>query len=101
MMPVTSHLRRDHLFFSAFLGFGLMLIILYYRKELSANATRIINKRWPSLLTSIHVNCTSSQLENKTDASTPDIWFSTFLLILVPSRPLDKDSRQLIRDTWF
>ena len=33
--------------------------------------------------------------------STPDIWFSTFLLILVPNLPFDKDSRQLIRDTWF
>ena len=30
-----------------------------------------------------------------------DAWFSTFLLIVVPIRPSDKDSRQLIRDTWF
>ena len=29
------------------------------------------------------------------------MWFSTFLLALVPIRPSDKDSRQLIRDTWF
>ena len=33
--------------------------------------------------------------------NTSDMWFSTFLLIVVPTRPLDKDSRQLIRDTWF
>ena len=32
---------------------------------------------------------------------TSDIWFSTFLFIIVPIRPSDKDSRQLIRDTWF
>ena len=30
-----------------------------------------------------------------------DAWFSTFLLIVVPIRPSDQDSRQLIRDTWF
>ena len=35
------------------------------------------------------------------ESITLDIWFSTFLLILVPIRPADKDSRQLIRDTWF
>ena len=32
---------------------------------------------------------------------TLDIWFSTFLIIVVPIRPSDQDSRQLIRDTWF
>jgi len=30
-----------------------------------------------------------------------DIWFSTFLLIMIPIRASDIDSRQLIRDTWF
>ena len=101
-MPVTRHLRRDHLFCSAFLGFGFVLIMSYYRKEVSANFAAIItSNRRPSLLSSTHVNNTSLQLENKTNISTPDIWFSTFLLILVPSIPLSSDSRQLIRDTWF
>ena len=101
-MPVTRHLRCNHLFCSAFLGFGFMLIIWYYRKEISANfAATSTSNRWPSLLSSTHVNYTSLQLENKTNASTTDIWFSTFLLILVPSLPLGSDSRQLIRDTWF
>ena len=35
------------------------------------------------------------------DSITLDIWFSTFLLIVVPIRPSDQDTRQLIRDTWF
>ena len=38
------------------------------------------------------------KLQNKSNL---DTWFSTFLLIIVPSRPGDQDSRQLIRDTWF
>ena len=42
-----------------------------------------------------------SALKIGNDSNTRDIWFSTFLLILVPIRPSDKDSRQLIRDTWF
>ena len=40
-------------------------------------------------------------VENNQDRNTRDIWFSTFLLIIVPIRPSDSDSRQLIRDTWF
>ena len=33
--------------------------------------------------------------------SAHDIWFSTFLLIMIPIRASDNDSRQLIRDTCF
>ena len=103
-MLVTRYLRCNHHLFCCFvlLVFTFVLIILYHRKEVSAYSADIItSKRWPSLLTSTHVNCTSSQLENKTTTSTPDIWFSTFLLILIPSLPLGNDSRQLVRDTWF
>ena len=95
------HLSRDHLFCSAFVCFGFVLITLYYRKEFSAYPAMITSSRWASPSTSAYVNCTSSQRKNKTITSTPDIWFSTFLLILVPNLPFDKDSRQLIRDTWF
>ena len=64
--------------------------------------TIITSGRWPSSLESAaYVNCISSQRKNEMNINTVDIWFSTFLLILVPSRPFDKDSRQLIRDTWF
>ena len=105
-MPVIHHLRpllrNDRLFYSAFLAFGFVLMILYYRTEISANSAAIItSNKWSMLLASAKVNCTSSQLEKKTNTSITDIWFSTFLLILVPSHPLNKDARQLIRDTWF
>ena len=37
----------------------------------------------------------------KLDNSSSDYWFSTFLFIMVPTRPTDTESRQLVRDTWF
>ena len=37
----------------------------------------------------------------KLDNSSADYWFSTFLFIMVPTRPTDTESRQLVRDTWF
>ena len=37
----------------------------------------------------------------KLDNSSSDFWFSTYLLIMVPTRPSNAFSRQLVRDTWF
>ena len=55
----------------------------------------------PSLTLSLYqyVDVTCYQDVENNHAS--DAWFSTFLLIVVPIRPSDQDSRQLIRDTWF
>ena len=94
-MPVT----RNHLFCFAFFGVSFMLTIsvLYYGNVISVDSTVITSSRWafsglmvPTEVPT-HVNCSCS----------PDVGFSTFLLTVVPSGPSDKDSRQVIRDTWF
>ena len=97
-MPIT----RNQLFCSTLLGIAFMLTIsaLYYRNVISV-PTIITHTRWTFSVASRDVTCTCSQSKNRKNVSTPDVWFSTFLLALVPVRPSDKDSRQLIRDTWF
>ena len=97
-MPIT----RNQLFCSTLLGIAFLLTIsaLYYRNVISVS-TIITHTRWTFSVPSRDVTCTCSQSKNRKNTSTPDVWFSTFLLALVPVRPSDKDSRQLIRDTWF
>ena len=98
----------DRLLCRVFFGFVIMSIIfLLYWSIITHPSSNPSSSEWLSVILPLasetNVNCTYSQPENRTNAitSTPDIWFSTFLLILVPIRPSDKDSRQLIRDTWF
>ena len=60
----------------------------------------------PSTPYHVVVNCSQptnvqSPIIVAEDSIALDIWFSTFLFIVVPIRPSDQDSRQLIRDTWF
>ena len=43
----------------------------------------------------------NSSVELVEGGNKSQIWFSTFLLIMVPTRPSDIRSRLLIRDTWF
>ena len=89
---------HNQLFCSTLLGIAFLLTIsaLYYRNVISVS-TIIARSQRPFCLTSRDVNCTCSQPKN----SSPAVWFSTFLLALVPTRPSDKNSRQLIRDMWF
>lgn len=72
-----------------FLGYALFL---YYPEFTSVSSTSREN----------YQQLTSVQLLKVSDNNgTFDLWFSTFLLILVPIRPFDIHSRQLVRNTWF
>ena len=100
------------LLFVALFGFTFMLVY-YYRHFISVytSKTIIVSSRWLESATGASTytvsnssnNQGSSCLQPEKRTNTSDVWFSTFLLIVVPIRPLDnQDSRrQLIRETWF
>ena len=61
----------------------------------------VVWTRGPSITLSLYQYADVTCYEDIEKNHALDAWFSTFVLIVVPIRPADKDSRQLIRDTWF
>lgn len=101
---------------AAFCGFELMflsyVVFLHHDPNGASVPADMRFVRWAS--TPNEANCSrpsnvsGNTLSPKTvnvtrnkDDDTFDIWFSTFLLILVPVRPQGIHPRQLIRDTWL
>ena len=100
---------------AAFFGFELMFlsyVVFLHHPSVYSVPADVRFRKWAS--TPPEMNCsqpsnvsTDLQLSKNTKATmseevnTFDIWFSTFLLILVPVRPQGIHPRQLIRDTWL
>ena len=107
-MQLTPSCR---LLFVALFGFTFMLVY-YYRHFISVYTSRtvIVSSRWLESATGASTYTVSNSNNNQGSScsqpertNTSDVWFSAFLLIVVPIRPLDnQDSRrQLVRETWF
>ena len=83
------------------------MLVYYYRTFISVpiSKTIITGSQWRAFASTYITNPRNNQPINCSQPekriSTSDMWFSTFLLIVVSIRPWDRDSRQLIRDTWF
>ena len=96
---------------AVFFGFELMflsyVVFLYHPSTMTSSEMIIYPRRmWTDTLncsrsipTNASENAQSPRVDEMDDDS--DIWFSTFLLILVPIRPSDIYARHLIRATWF
>ena len=100
---------------AVFFGFELIFlsyVVFLYHPSTTTTPGMIFYPRWKSTDT---VNCSRPITTNVSEYIEPpevdnddttndddsDIWFSTFLLILVPIRPSDIYARHLIRTTWF
>ena len=99
---------------AVFFGFELIFlsyVVFLYHPSTTTTPGMIFYPRWKSTDT---VNCSGPIATNvsestqslmvdddTTNEDDSDVWFSTFLLILVPIRPSDIYARHLIRTTWF
>ena len=81
LIPLNKYISRDR-----------------YSTYLQGNDTVRVTQLWK--LDSTVDTFQPTQLP-KLDNSSSDFWFSTYLLIMVPTRPSNTVSRQLVRDTWF
>ena len=97
---------------AVFIGFELMFVsyvmFLYHPSTMISPEPMLFSRSAP--IDTLKLNCSkpndstqSPRIEINTRAENGNshIWFTTFLLILVPIRPSDIYSRQLIRSTWY
>ena len=105
---------RNHLFCALLFGFAVMClcfasysIFVYYEYPILRS---IVPSQISASTFATSVNCALPEISRSRGQKSGldeglgvsrTIWFSTFLLIMVPIRQSDRKSRQLIRDTWF
>ena len=100
--------QRNRLFCAGFFVLCLLFLIFLYDKSLMIRITSsnpgMLPKEWSLRWSSADVSmpiATCSKPTSTPDQTPSTVWFFTFLLIMVPTNPSDRDSRQLVRDTWF
>ncbi|XP_065900509.1 beta-1,3-galactosyltransferase 6-like [Dysidea avara] len=77
-----------------FLGY---VAFLYQPRAVEIEPLTLVER---STLPSIHIDVESNLINCNYSRCSP-VWFSTFLLIVIPVRPWGIKARQLIRDTWY
>ena len=105
---MNTHSQLFHAARGVAVFFGLCAVVCLIVLVVSISWSWTLNSPFTTYYVIVKCSNVSKDVEKNVQSTmiaenniTLDIWFSTFLFMVVPIRPSDQDSRQLIRDTWF